>query len=100
MAIIITALRPETDVVDPVCGMTVDPNTSKHRSDYMGVTLPFLLGRLPDQIRGRPGAVPRQVKSDAAGPGPGGHRLHLPNASANPPDRPRKLPDLRDGART
>ncbi len=30
-----------TDVIDPVCGMTVDPNTSKHRSDYRGVTHHF-----------------------------------------------------------
>ena len=28
-------------VVDPVCGMTVDPETSKHRSDYGGVTYHF-----------------------------------------------------------
>jgi len=28
-------------VVDPVCGMTVDPKTSKHRSDYGGVTYHF-----------------------------------------------------------
>ena len=28
-------------VVDPVCGMTVDPETSKHRSDYRGVTYHF-----------------------------------------------------------
>lgn len=28
-------------VVDPVCGMTVDPETSKHRSDYRGVPYHF-----------------------------------------------------------
>ncbi|HAO43959.1 MULTISPECIES: heavy metal translocating P-type ATPase [unclassified Afipia] len=28
-------------VVDPVCGMTVDPETSKHRSDYRGVIYHF-----------------------------------------------------------
>ena len=30
-----------TGVVDPVCGMTVDPETSKHRSDYRGNTYHF-----------------------------------------------------------
>ncbi|MGQ4827903.1 YHS domain-containing protein, partial [Enterococcus faecalis] len=28
-------------VVDPVCGMTVDPATSKHRFDFRGVTYHF-----------------------------------------------------------
>jgi Cu+-exporting ATPase len=28
-------------IVDPVCGMTVDPQTSKHRSDYRGNTYHF-----------------------------------------------------------
>jgi Cu+-exporting ATPase len=28
-------------VVDPVCGMTVDPESSKHRSDYRGTTYHF-----------------------------------------------------------
>jgi len=28
-------------VVDPVCGMTVDPSTSKHRQDYRGETFRF-----------------------------------------------------------
>src|SRR6267143_1007745 len=30
-----------TGVVDPVCGMTADPETSKHRSDYRGNTYHF-----------------------------------------------------------
>ncbi|MBN8990599.1 MAG: heavy metal translocating P-type ATPase [Rhizobiales bacterium] len=32
---------PGAGVVDPVCGMTVDPETSKHRSDYKDVTYHF-----------------------------------------------------------
>jgi Cu+-exporting ATPase len=31
----------ESGIVDPVCGMTVDPRTSKHRSDYRGNTYHF-----------------------------------------------------------
>jgi Cu+-exporting ATPase len=30
-----------TKVIDPVCGMTVDPTTSKHRLDYRGETYHF-----------------------------------------------------------
>src|SRR5512139_3289322 len=28
-------------VIDPVCGMTVDPHTAKHRADYHGHTYYF-----------------------------------------------------------
>ena len=31
----------KTDVLDPVCGMTVDPTTSKHRFEYRGETFHF-----------------------------------------------------------
>src|ERR1700730_18971405 len=30
-----------TKVIDPVCGMTVDPATSQHRFDYRGKTFHF-----------------------------------------------------------
>src|SRR5471032_2208962 len=32
---------PEGGVLDPVCGMTVDPHTAKHRADYRGHTYYF-----------------------------------------------------------
>jgi Cu+-exporting ATPase len=32
-------------VRDPVCGMTVDPSTSKHRFDYRGETYHFCSAR-------------------------------------------------------
>ena len=33
--------KPDAGVRDPVCGMTVDPATSKHRFDYRGETFHF-----------------------------------------------------------
>ncbi len=34
--------EPKTaDAIDPVCGMTVDPQTAKHRADYHGTTYYF-----------------------------------------------------------
>ena len=33
--------EPKSGVLDPVCGMTVDPATSKHRFDYRGETFHF-----------------------------------------------------------
>ena len=59
--------------------------------------LPFLLGRLPHQIRCRSRKVSRKGKGARAGDA-GGHDLHLPDASGDPPGRTRQLPDLRHGA--
>ena len=59
--------------------------------------LSFLLGRLPHQIRRRSRRLSgkgQQAESRRAGR----HDLHLPDASGDPPGRPRKLPDLRHGA--
>ena len=58
--------------------------------------LSFLLGRLPNQIRRRPANLSRQDQAESRRAG--GHDLHLPDASADPPGRSRKLPDLRHGA--
>lgn len=35
------AALPKTDVVDPVCGMTVDPLTSAHHADHAGMEFHF-----------------------------------------------------------
>ena len=48
--------------------MTVDPATSKHRFDHHGDNLPFLLGRLPDQIRRRSQAYLGNGKPKAEAP--------------------------------
>ena len=39
--------------VDPVCGMTVDPQTAKHQSIHQGRSVFLLLCRLQIQVRGR-----------------------------------------------
>ena len=41
-------------VIDPVCGMTVDPNAGKPHADYQGTDLSFLLQRLPHQFLADP----------------------------------------------
>ena len=41
MPVTATKTKPEAGVRDPVCGMTVDPATSKHRFDYRGETFHF-----------------------------------------------------------
>ena len=41
---------PAGGVIDPVCGMTVDPKTAEHKAEYKGVTYYFCaagrIGRL------------------------------------------------------
>jgi Cu+-exporting ATPase len=52
-------------VLDPVCGMTVDPNTSKHRFDHRGMTYHFCsagcrtkFASTPQQYLGKSKALP------------------------------------------
>ena len=83
--------------VDPVCGMTVNPSTSKHRCEHDGQTFHFCC----DRCRGKFAADPVAYLAPKAEPAPAAtsrHDLHLPDASGDPAGGPRKLPDLRHGA--
>ncbi len=86
-------------VRDPVCGMMVDPHTHAASASACRAHLLLLLRRMPEQVRGRSRQISCRHGSQAARAGAGGHRLYLPDASADPPGRPRLLPDLRHGAR-
>ena len=83
-------------VRDPVCGMTVDPATSQAS---------LRPSRRRPSISARPAAGPNSPPTrslsrqrQAEGRSAGRRHLHLPDASADPPGRPRQLPDLRHGA--
>ena len=52
-------------VIDPVCGMKVDPAKTPHRHSHRRPRLCLLLGRLPQQIHRRSGKISAQ---DAARP--------------------------------
>jgi hypothetical protein len=41
---------------DPVCGMTVDPQSTPHHATYQESAL-FLFERLPDEVPGGPSAL-------------------------------------------
>ena len=49
-------------VIDPVCGMTVDPHTAKHRADYHGHTYYFCSQRLPHQVHRRSAEISRATR--------------------------------------
>ncbi len=63
-----------------------------------GHDLPFLLGRVPDEVRGRSREIPEPVRGRRTRQAR--RRLHLPDAPADPPGGAGQLPDLRHGAGT
>ena len=78
--------------------MTVDPATSKHQFDHHGKTFGFCSAGC--RTKSRPDPTPSSRKTASQGRRARRRHLHLPDASRDPPSRPRELPDLRHGART
>ena len=84
-------------VRDPVCGMTVDPATSKHRFDYHGETYHFCSAGCRTKFAADPA---RYLETDSRpkAAAPEGTIYTCPMHPRDPPGRPRQLPDLRHGA--
>ncbi|MBI5261494.1 MAG: heavy metal translocating P-type ATPase [Bradyrhizobium sp.] len=57
--------EPAKKVIDPVCGMTVDPATSKHRFDYQGVTYHFCCAGCRSKFAADPGKYLEKLKGPA-----------------------------------
>ena len=95
----IAAAELSTSANDPVCGMSVDPATAKHRAEHGGRDLLFLLGRCREKFV----AEPARYLGARAGPP---RRSPRPRARSTPARcirksgrRARAMPDLRHGAR-
>ena len=56
-----------TKVTDPVCGMKVDPATSKHRAEHDGQTFHFCSGRCHDKFVANPEHYLKPVAPEPAG---------------------------------
>ena len=78
---------------DPVCGMSVDMASARHKAEHAGATYYFCSAAAARSLspsprntsrlrRGRREAETRALE----------HDLHLPDASRNPPERPRDCP--------
>ncbi len=91
---------PRSEVIDPVCGMTIDPADAAGSFEYRRHDLLLLQSQLPRALLGGPGGIP-QARRRAPGGGAGapGHGLHVPDGSRNPPGSPGRLPEVRHGAR-
>ena len=89
---------PAHGVKDPVCGMTVDPHTAKHRHTHDGQPYYFCSAGCREKFVADPAQYlepePRTARACA-----GRHDLHLPDASRDPAAGPGLVPDLRHGAR-
>ncbi len=47
-------------VIDPVCGMTVDPHTAKHRHEHKGHTYYFCSAGCRTKFAAESGKIPRK----------------------------------------
>ncbi len=73
-------------IIDPVCGMTVNPATAKHKADYAGKTYYFCCPRCRERFE----AAPQQYLQPKPQPPPGqmvqiGLAKPKPSAGAPPP---------------
>jgi Cu+-exporting ATPase len=62
---------------DPVCGMTVDPATSKHRSTYEGRTFHFCCGGCKAKFEAEPARYLTAAVAQVPAPHGGTHAAHL-----------------------
>jgi len=58
--------RPDIVTLDPVCHMTVDPATAKHRADYGGRTYLFCCGGCREQFLAAPARYAADARSSGA----------------------------------
>jgi Cu+-exporting ATPase len=85
-----------TKVLDPVCGMTVDPATAKNRLIYQGHEYFFCSARCRERFNADPESFLKP--KEPAPPAPAGTIYTCPMHPGDPSGRTRELPDLRHGA--
>ena len=87
---------PSAQAIDPVCGMQVDPNTSRHRADHAGKLWHFCSAAAAIS------SSPNRSVTFSHNPSPPHPSprcdLHLPDASGDPASRPGQLSQVRHGA--
>ncbi len=82
---------------DPVCGMAVDTQAAKYRTEYDGTTQYFCCARCQGKIHRK--SHSEFDSASAFGPQRVRHRIHLPHAPRDPAQRTRQLSPLRHGPR-
>ena len=64
------AAKPDARATDPVCGMTVDPATSKHRAEHEGRTFHFCSAGCRTKFVADPARYLHPKRPEAAEPAP------------------------------
>ena len=94
-----------SQVLDPVCGMSVDPNTTRYRVERGGTTTYFCSEPCQAKFLAVRDPYLKPLESGCSELAATallrhiGRHLHLPNASAGPPQCTRELSNLRHDAR-
>ena len=96
-------MNPAQTLKDPVCGMTVTPQ-SPHRTEFEGRPVYFCCAGCKAKFGADPHKYMHPAPADEAKGTrrrirAGRHRLHLPDASGGAPGPSRRLPEVRHGAR-
>ncbi|MCK7475730.1 MAG: YHS domain-containing protein [Rhodopseudomonas palustris] len=87
------------EVIDPVCGMRVDPATTPHHFDYHGQSYHFCAASCRGKFAADPESYLDPAKRKPAPEVPEGTIFTCPMHPEIRQDRPGHLPDLRHGAR-
>jgi Cu+-exporting ATPase len=80
-------------VLDPVCGMTVDPATSKHRFDHQGATYHFCSAGCRSKFAADPAKYLEKAKASEKASCCGGHGNHAGHAHHHHADAGTKVRD-------
>ena len=88
------------EVLDPVCGMTISPDDAVGHVDHKGGTYYFCSQSCLDQFRATPDAFLGERPALAATPADMEREYTCPDGSGGAPEGPRRVPEVRNGART
>ena len=88
-----------TEVVDPVCGMTISPEDAVGHVTHDGQTYYFCNESCLDRFRDDPEQFSPSEAGRRARLGGSPSRIHLSDAPGGAAERPGLMPDLRHGAR-
>ena len=86
---------PTTGALDPVCGMTVDLNTTLHRAEYEGRAYYFCSARCREKFQAEP--MRYLGGKESVEPRAGRHALYLSHAPGSTADWSRRMPEMWHG---
>ena len=83
---------------DPVCGMTVEPESAAGHVEHEGKTYYFCSRSCVEKFKANPEKYLAEGQEEPAAGSARGRRLRLPDVPGGPPGQARGMPVVRDGA--